>query len=271
MPCWTLGRAARRKARRLALVEGPILFFCVVLCWQSVKICECSLATPSFHCIGGDSVPPPIACRTLGRAVHRKARRLALVEAPMQVFGVALCWQNVKICEYFLKMRGFHCIGGGNVPPPPNWWTLGQAMHQKARRLALVEAPILLCVSYCVNKTLKSVNVCLECPVFNALGAVVCRPQWLARRWAGQCAKRHVAWPWQRHQYKTWGPYRVGKMLKAVSVFLKCAVFNASGAEMSRPHRVAARWARRCTERHVAWPWRRGHCIFSVSYRVGKL
>ena len=32
--CRTLGRAMRRKARRLALAEAPILFFSVVLCWQ---------------------------------------------------------------------------------------------------------------------------------------------------------------------------------------------------------------------------------------------
>ena len=63
-------------------------------------------------------MPPPITFRTLGQAARQKARRLALEEAPMQVFGVASCWQNVKIYECFLKMRGFHCIGGSSVPPP---------------------------------------------------------------------------------------------------------------------------------------------------------
>ena len=59
-PCRrTLGRAMRRKARRLALAEAPILFFCVVLCWQNFKSCEYLLATASFQCIGGGSVPPP--------------------------------------------------------------------------------------------------------------------------------------------------------------------------------------------------------------------
>ena len=48
-------------------------------------------------------------------------------------------------------------------------------------------------------------------------------------------------------------------------------VFNASGVEVSRPHQVAAHWAGRCIKRRVAWPWRRGHCIFLVSYRVGKM
>ena len=57
---------------------GAESFFSVVLCWQNVKMCECLLATPSFQCIGGGSVPPPISCRTLGRAARRKARRLAL-------------------------------------------------------------------------------------------------------------------------------------------------------------------------------------------------
>ena len=215
---------------------GADSFFCVVLCWQSVKICECLLATPSFQCIGGGSVLPLITYRTLGWAAHQKARRLALAEAPMQFFGVASCWPNVKICECFLKMHGFHCIGARSVPPPPNWRTLGRAMCQKAHRLASAEAPILLCVSYCVNRTLKSVNVCLECPVFNTLGAAVCHPQSVAGRWAGRRAKKRVAWPWWRRQCKILGPYRVGKMLKFVSVFLKCSVFTASEAEVSRPH-----------------------------------
>ena len=187
------------------------------------------------------------------------------------IFCVVSCWQNVKICECFLKMRGFHCIGGGSVPPPPNCRTLGRVMHRNAHHLALVEAPILLLVSFRVGKTLKSMNVCLECPVFNAFGAVVCRPQSLARRWAGRCAERCVARPWQRRQCKYFVPYCVGKMLKSVSVFLKCAVFNASGVEVSRPHQVATRWARRCTKRRIAWPWRRDHCIFLVSYHVGKM
>ena len=40
------------------------------------------------------------------------------------------------------------------------------------------------CVVLCWQNA-KSVNVCLQRPVFNALGAAVCRPQCLARRWAG--------------------------------------------------------------------------------------
>ena len=218
---------ARRWARRCAkrCVAWPWQrrrsFFCVVLCWQNVKIYECLLGIPSFQYIGGGNVLPPISCRTLGRAARRKVHCLALAEAPMQIFCVVLCWQNVKICECFLKMRSFHCIGGGSVPPPPNCRTLGRAMHQKTHRLALVEAPILLSVSFHVNKTLKSVNVCLECLVFNALGATMCRPESLAGRWAGRRAERRVAWPWWRRQCKFFVPHRVGKMLKSVSVFLK--------------------------------------------------
>ena len=45
-------------------------------------------------------------------------------------------------------------------------------------------------LSYCVGKTLKVVNVCLQCPVFNALGAAVCRPQCLAARWAGRMRRK---------------------------------------------------------------------------------
>ena len=136
------GPGGALKGASPGLGRGADPFFCIVLCWQSVKICECLLATPSFHCIGGGSVPPPITCQTLDRAARRKARCLALVEAPMQVFGVASCWQNVKICECFLKMRDFHCIGSGNVPPPLNWQTLGRAMRRKAHRLASAEGPL---------------------------------------------------------------------------------------------------------------------------------
>ena len=53
-------------------------------------------------------------------------------------------------------------------------------------------------LSYCVGKTLKCVNVCLQCLVFNASGAALCRPQSVTRRWAGRRAKRRVAWPWRR-------------------------------------------------------------------------
>ena len=120
--------------------------------------------------------------RTLGRVMCRKARRLALAEAPILFFSVVLCWQNVKICECLLGMPTFQCIRGGSVPPPMACRTLGRAVRRKARRLALAEAPILFFLSYCVGKTLKSVNACLQCPVFNALGAAVCRHQSVAGR-----------------------------------------------------------------------------------------
>ena len=136
-------------------------------------------------------------CRhTLGRAMRRKACRLALAEAPILFFSVVLCWHNVEMCECLLATASFQCIGGGSVPPPMPCRTLGRA----ARRLALAEAPILFFLSYCVSKTLKCVDVCLQRPVFNALGAAVCRPQCLAGRWAGRRAERHVAWPWRRRR-----------------------------------------------------------------------
>ena len=102
------------------------------------------------------------------------------------------------MCECLLGTPNFQCIGDGSVPPPISCRTLGRAARRKARRLALAEAPNLFSLSYCVGKTLKSVNVCLQCPVLNASGAAVCRPQCLAGRWAGRRAERHVAWPWRR-------------------------------------------------------------------------
>ena len=76
--------------------------------------------------------------------------------------------------------------------------TLGRAMRRKACRLALAEALSLFSLSYCVAKTINSVNFCLQCPVFNASGLAMCRPQWFARRWAGWHAERRIAWPWRR-------------------------------------------------------------------------
>ena len=143
-PCRrTLGWAMRRKARRLALAEQAILFFCVVLCWQNFKSCECLLAMPSFQCVGGGSVPPPTACRTLGWVMRRKACRLALAKASILFFCVVLCWQNVKFCECLLGMPSFQCIGGGSVPPPMSCRTLGWAARPMAPRLASADAPSL--------------------------------------------------------------------------------------------------------------------------------
>ena len=51
-------------------------------------------------------------------------------------------------------------------------------------------------VLYHIGKMLESMKICLKCPVFNALGAVVCRPQSLARRWVGWRTERRVTWPW---------------------------------------------------------------------------
>ena len=61
---------------------GAEPFFSVVLCWQNDKFYECLLGMPSFQSIGGGSVPPPMAYRTLGWAACRQAHRLALAEAP---------------------------------------------------------------------------------------------------------------------------------------------------------------------------------------------
>ena len=129
-------------AGRLALAEAPILFFSVVLCWQNVKTYECLLGMPSFQCIGAGSVPPPMACRTLGRTALRKAHRLALAEVLILFFFIVLCWQNIKICECLLATPSFQCIGAGSVPPPMACRTLGRATRQMARRLALPQAPM---------------------------------------------------------------------------------------------------------------------------------
>ena len=133
--------------------------------------------------------------RTLGWAMRQKTRRLALADALILFFCVVLCWQNVKICECLLGMPSFQCIEGGSVPPPMACRMLGRAARRKVRRLALAEAPILFFLSYCVGETFKYVNVCLQCPVFNALGVAVCRPRCLAKRWAGRRAERRIAWP----------------------------------------------------------------------------
>ena len=96
-----LGWAMRRKARRLALAEGPLLFFGVVSCWQILTFCEGFLEMTSFQCIGGGSVPPPFSCQTLGRAVHRKGRCIER--------RVAWPWQRLE-CSFCLVL-GASCVG----------------------------------------------------------------------------------------------------------------------------------------------------------------
>ena len=148
------------------------------------------------------------------------------------------------------------------MPPPMACQTLGWAACRKARRLALAGAPNLFSLSYCVSKTLKSVNVCLQRPVFNASGPAVCRPQSVAGRWARRHAERRVVWPWRRRRFSFSLSYCVGKTLKSVNFCLQCPFFNALGAAVCRPQCLAGRRAGRRAERRVAWPWRRPECNF---------
>ena len=131
------------------------------------------------------------------------------------------------------------CLNKCNVFP--SYRMLGWAMCQKAHRLALAEAPSLFSLSYCVGKTINSVNVCLQCPVFNASGAAVCPPQCLARRWVERRTEKRVAWPWWRRRFLFSLSYSVGKTLKSVNVCLECPVFNTSGAAVCRPRCLAGR------------------------------
>ena len=186
-PCRrTLGRAMHRKAPHLALAEAPSLFslsYCVGKTINSVNFClECLVFNASGVAV---CRPQCLAGRWAGRRTERcvawpwRRRRF--------FFSVVLCWQNVKFCECLLAMPSFQCIGGGSVPSLMPCRTLGRAVRR-----------IFFSLSYCVGKTLKSVNVCLQCPVFNALGVAVCRPRCLAGRWAGRRAERPVGWPWRR-------------------------------------------------------------------------
>ena len=87
MPCQTLGRAAGRKARRLALAEALNLFslsYCAAKTLKCVNVC---LQRPVFNASGAAVCRPRcLAGRWAGRrakrrAARRKARRLALAEA----------------------------------------------------------------------------------------------------------------------------------------------------------------------------------------------
>ena len=153
---------------------------------------------PSFRCIWGSSVPPPMPCRTLSRAARRKARRLALAEAPIH-FSVSYCVATtLNSVNFCLECPVFNASGPAVCCP--QWLARRWAGRHAERRIAWPwrRRRFSFSLSYCVGKTLKSVNVCLQCPVFNALGAAVCRPRCLAGRWAGRRAERRVAWPWRR-------------------------------------------------------------------------
>ena len=146
----------------------------------------------------GRQCAAPDALQDAGPGGAPKGMSSSLGGGAESFFSVALCWQSVKMCECLLAMPSFQCIGGGSVPLPMPCRTLGRVARRKACRLALAEALNLFSLSYCVGKALKCVNVCLQRPVFNASGPAVCRPQWLAGRWAGRHAERRVAWPWRR-------------------------------------------------------------------------
>ena len=194
-PCRrTLGRAMHQKARRLALAEAPILFSSVVLCWQNVKICECLLGMPSFQCIGAGSVAAPNQLPDAGPGGAPKgASAWPWRRRQFSFFcRIVLPKQNVNVC---LQCPVFNASGVAVAG------RTRRAVRRKARRLALAEAPNLFSLSYCVGKTLKSVNVCLQRPVFNASGPAVCRPQSVAGRWAGRRAERRVVWPWRRRRF----------------------------------------------------------------------
>ena len=182
-------------------------------------------------------------------------------------FCVVLCCQNVKFCEFLLGMTSFQCIGGGSVPP--QCITRRWAGRHAERRVAW---PWQRCrsfffVPYCVDKTLKSVNFCLQRLVFNALGAAVYRPQSLAGSWARRQTERRVAWPWQRRQCKFLVSHRVGKMLKSMNVFLKMRGFHCIGDGSVPP-------PPNCRATH-----QKAHCLalaeapilLSVSYSVNKM
>ena len=79
-------------------------------------------------------------------------------------------------------MPSFQCIGDGSVPSPMTCRMVGQAMHRKASRLALEEAPILFFVSYRDGKMLKPMSVFLKCAVFIALAVALYRPHQIAGR-----------------------------------------------------------------------------------------
>ena len=178
----------RRKAHRLALAEAPILFFSVVLCWHNVKMCECLLATASFQCIGGGSVPPPTACRTLGWAMRRKARRLALAVEPSLYLSFVLCLQNVKFCACLLAMPSFQCIGGGSVPPPMACRTLGRAVRRKVSRLALADTLSLYFSFVLCSQNVKICACLFPMPSCQCVGGGSVRPP-MACRTLGRVAR----------------------------------------------------------------------------------
>ena len=186
----------RRKARRLALAEAPILFLSVALCWQNVKFCECLLGMPSFQCIGGGNVPPPMPCLHAGPGGAPKGAWPGLGGGADSFFSVSYCvGKTLKVCECLLATPSFQCIGGGSVPPPTACRTLGRAMRRKARRLALAVEPSLYLSFVLCLQNVKFCACLLAMPSFQCIGAAACRPQWLAARWAGRRAERRLAWP----------------------------------------------------------------------------
>ena len=111
MKCFSLlphtGLGDAPKGVSPSLGGGANAFFCVVSCWQNVKIFECFLEMRGFQCIGGGSAPPPPELPDARPGDAPKGTSPGLGARINAFFCGVSRLQLVKICEDLLRMRRF--------------------------------------------------------------------------------------------------------------------------------------------------------------------
>ena len=132
------------------LDRGVNAFLFGVSCCQSVKIREGLLEMHGFQCIGGGKCTAPTELSYAGLGDVPKVRLPGLGKGVNAFLCSVSCWQSVKIRKELLKMHGFQCIGGRSVLAQMSCKTLGRAMPQKTRPLALQRGACIFSILFLV-------------------------------------------------------------------------------------------------------------------------
>ena len=103
-------------------------------------------------------------------------------------------------------------------------------------------------------QNVKSVKVCLKCPVFNALGRQCAAPNHLPDARPGGALKGALP-GLDIGLNANFCVVSCCLSVKICECSLKMRGFHCIGGCSVTPPRVARRWAGRCTERRIAWPW----------------
>ena len=123
----------------------------------------------------GRKCAAPIELPDAGPGDVPKDASLGLGGGVNTFFCIVSCWQSVKFCECFLKLRSFQCIGGKSVPRAMSCPDAGPGDAPKGVSPNLgggVNA--FFSVVSMLGGFENPVKDGLNCAIFNALGAAHC-------------------------------------------------------------------------------------------------